>query len=258
MARVEFAPGVCLPACLPAPERERGSRSFLGWGLAGDHGPGEQKTTEKREREKSEKQASYTWVMFSESPGIPPPACLCRWSHGCSVPLKVMTQCSVLRQAYSSTFLGVLLWEIISGFSRGGTSCLSSGWKCQRGQRAAGDRAASLSEYTFVPSSAAFHLRGDTNPNPYLALSIQPFLGHSALLPSSRGFLPTWQVCLSYLREGHWAEAATHDTGCILYGGGEGSTLGMVERLSATSHREQLSVPHNRSAMDFSDYPPTE
>lgn len=47
LARVEFAPGVCLPA----PERERGSRSFLVWGLAGAHSPGEQKATERRERE---------------------------------------------------------------------------------------------------------------------------------------------------------------------------------------------------------------
>lgn len=47
-------------------------------GFGKTHDPGEQKTTERRERQKSEKQASYTWAMSSESPGMPLPAFLCR------------------------------------------------------------------------------------------------------------------------------------------------------------------------------------
>lgn len=52
LAEEVFALGVSLPTCLPAPERERGSRSFLGWCLAGAHSPGEQKAAQKEEREK--------------------------------------------------------------------------------------------------------------------------------------------------------------------------------------------------------------
>lgn len=100
-------------ACLPAaPERERGIRSFLGWRLAGAHGPGEQKTSEKREKEKrvGNGQVRQGPCVQRAQAGAPPPAFLCSWSRGCSVPLKAMARVSVLSPLASCGFLGVFVW----------------------------------------------------------------------------------------------------------------------------------------------------